>query len=418
MQRIPHLTNITTPLLLNSIALLDRQKYYACHHDAAQRLIAGVDATLVGRADDGNDVDVMEISVVYSSPYNRSNKTDEFGKKYYFYPHHHEVEITPACVDWWLRFTERHCEGELHPQGAVCSARIGSGSGRSCEKSGVGESQHSLGDGRRGGGIHARRGSGRGGRGDADRKGGGSVAARGNCGAKRGNSSSVASASITNAPSSQAAVNSDDPARAQCICLDVTKKHWPRCKYCDKLCSAGITRIKYHLAGIKGFNVTKCKNVPTTVKEEMFALLTKKTGEKEQKNKEKQRDRAEINLDHSDGASVSEEDPDHGNEVLVVKSNPSKGSCISRSAAGGGTIENFYKPPSIEESIQMTQRGIKVINKVQTTLITQKREECRDRACEYICKWFYEASIPHNTVTLPSFVHMLEAIRQFGRGLR
>jgi hypothetical protein len=57
-------------------------------------------------------------------------------------------------------------------------------------------------------------------------------------------------------------------------------------------------------------------------------------------------------------------------------------------------------------------------NKVQTKLTTQKREERRDRACEYICQFFYEASIPHHTVTLPSFAHMLEAIGQFGRGLR
>jgi hypothetical protein len=51
-------------------------------------------------------------------------------------------------------------------------------------------------------------------------------------------------------------------------------------------------------------------------------------------------------------------------------------------------------------------------------LTTQKREERRERTCEYICQFFYEASIPHHTVTLPSFAHMLEAIGQFGRGLK
>jgi len=56
--------------------------------------------------------------------------------------------------------------------------------------------------------------------------------------------------------------------------------------------------------------------------------------------------------------------------------------------------------------------------KVQTKLSTQKREERRDRACEYICQFFYEAGTAHNTVTLPSFAHMLEAIGAFGRGLR
>ena len=56
--------------------------------------------------------------------------------------------------------------------------------------------------------------------------------------------------------------------------------------------------------------------------------------------------------------------------------------------------------------------------KVQTKITTQKREERRDRACEYICQFFYEASIPHNTVNLPSFAHMLKAIGSFGKGLR
>ena len=49
---------------------------------------------------------------------------------------------------------------------------------------------------------------------------------------------------------------------------------------------------------------------------------------------------------------------------------------------------------------------------------TQKREERRDRACEYICQFFYEAGIAHNTVTLPSFHLMLEAVGDFGRSLR
>ena len=51
-------------------------------------------------------------------------------------------------------------------------------------------------------------------------------------------------------------------------------------------------------------------------------------------------------------------------------------------------------------------------------MTTQKREERRDRTYEHICLWFYEASIPHNTITLPSFDHMLEAIGQFGRNLK
>jgi hypothetical protein len=191
----------------------------------------------------------------------------------------------------------------------------------------------------------------------------------------------------------------------------MSKKHAIQCKYCDKVIHGGITRVKYHLASIGGFNVTKCKKVPAPVKQEMEALLTKKTGENEQRKKEKQRERDEIDLDKSDGSN--EEDNEHENDVIVLKSTRvSNNSSSSRPSTNGGsgTIDNFYKPQSVEESAHK--------NKIQTKLSTQKREDRRDRACEYICQFLYEVGIAHNTVTLPSFGHMLEAIGAFGRGLR
>nr|ABA99325.1 hAT family dimerisation domain containing protein [Oryza sativa Japonica Group] len=162
------------------------------------------------------------------------------------------------------------------------------------------------------------------------------------------NPSSAASVSVEAGPK-QAGINSDDPAWAHCFCPDITKKHHLRCKYCDKVCTAGITRIKYHLAGIKGFNTTKCQKVPSPVQQEMFDLLTKKTSEKEQKNKEKEVARAEVDIENSDCESGSE-GSDHGNNVLVVKPKETTGSSSSRSVAGGHTIDKYYKPPSIEES--------------------------------------------------------------------
>jgi hypothetical protein len=179
---------------------------------------------------------------------------------------------------------------------------------------------------------------------------------------------------------------------------------------------AGITRVKYYLACIGGYGVSKCDKVPTDVKEEMLALINKKTCAKEEKQKEKKRARDAIDLDHSEGEMCSE-DSDHGNEVIVLKS--SKGPSHSVvSSCGSGSIKMFYKPASIEEAVQKNQKGAYVSEKVQSKITTQKREEQRDRAVEYICQFFYEASIAHNTVLLPSFANMVEAIGAFGRGLR
>ncbi|WVZ53074.1 hypothetical protein U9M48_004061 [Paspalum notatum var. saurae] len=184
----------------------------------------------------------------------------------------------------------------------------------------------------------------------------------------------MASASVgAAAAAAQPVINSDDPAWAHCFCPNITKKHSLICNYCGKKVNAGITRMKYHLAQMSGFNVRKCSKVPSPVKQEMEALINKKDGDKEEKKKEKERDREGIDIDHSDGEKSSDEDSDTGTSLSA---------------------------------------------KVQAKLTTQKREERRDRVCEYICQFFYEASIPHNTVTLPNFSHMVEAIGQFGRALR
>ena len=158
-----------------------------------------------------------------------------------------------------------------------------------------------------------------------------------------GHPSSTASTPVAGA---QRAINSDDPAWSHCYCPDITKKQNLKCKYCDKFCSAGITRIKYHLAGIKGFNTTKCLKVPPQVQQEMFALITKKTSEKEEKAKEKERERAKVDIDHSDCGSGSE-DSEHGNIVLMVKPMETKGSSSSRSVVHSGSIQKYYKPPTI-----------------------------------------------------------------------
>jgi hypothetical protein len=156
------------------------------------------------------------------------------------------------------------------------------------------------------------------------------------------NPSSVASASITQSTTTTTTMKSDDPAWKHCYCPDLKKKHSLKCNYCDKLINAGITRVKYHLANIAGFNVSKCKKVPTPVKEDMVALLTKNCDAKEKKRKEKQRERDEIDLDNSGGDRSSEEESEHGNDVIVLKS--TKGGSSSRLATTGGTIDKFYKP--------------------------------------------------------------------------
>jgi hypothetical protein len=198
---------------------------------------------------------------------------------------------------------------------------------------------------------------------------------------------------------------SDDPAWKYCSNADQIKKNYVKCNFCDKVMSNGVTRAKFHLAGIRGNNVTPCLNVPSDVKKEIVALLLATGEAKDKQAKALYTVRDKVNLDHLDG---EESDEDRDNSVVVLKSKP------RQSSSKGGSILKFYSSSTVEESVKKKSLG----EKTQTLLSTQERENKRRRACEYICQFFYEASIPHNAVTLPSFACMLEAIGRFGKDLQ
>jgi hypothetical protein len=187
---------------------------------------------------------------------------------------------------------------------------------------------------------------------------------------------------------------------------DVNKKGSLQCTFCSGIYHGGITRIKYHLGKVPKSNVAKCKKVPSDVQQEILEVLAIKSDNKQKKAEEKEEDRVVVDLSHSEGEEHSDAE---GNSVIVVKKMSSKGH--------SGPIDKFCRLTT--EEIVAARKGKGVLSeKVQSKISTEKREEKRDRACEYICNFFYDASIPHNVTTLPSFELMLEAIGDFGRGLR
>ncbi|KAG6394125.1 hypothetical protein SASPL_144704 [Salvia splendens] len=123
--------------------------------------------------------------------------------------------------------------------------------------------------------------------------------------------------------------DSTDPAWKYCTMPDVTKKNSLKCNFCGKLCHGGITRIKYHLGNVPKSNVAKCTLVPSDVKEEMLQLLGQKTTVKQRKTKEKEEDRAVVDLSHSEG----EGSDDGRNSVVALKR--------VRGGSSGGPIEKL-----------------------------------------------------------------------------
>ena len=84
-------------------------------------------------------------------------------------------------------------------------------------------------------------------------------------------------------------------------------------------------------------------------------------------------------MSHSEGEEHS--DADGSDSVIVLKKVTGKG------ASSGGPMDKFCK--LTPEEIVAARKGKSVVaDKVQSKLSTEKKEEKRDRACEYICQFF------------------------------
>jgi hypothetical protein len=105
---------------------------------------------------------------------------------------------------------------------------------------------------------------------------------------------------------------SDDPAWAHAHTVSEARNN-TICLYCNKLIKrGGITRLKYHLAGIRG-QVEPCKSAPDDVKWQMKQLI-------EDLNKSKQTKRkinAKIASPYGDPIDVDEEEKEEGGDVVA-----------------------------------------------------------------------------------------------------
>ena len=125
---------------------------------------------------------------------------------------------------------------------------------------------------------------------------------------------------------------------------DPNRTYALECIFCDKILTSGVTRVKYHLAGIKKCNATPCQKVPQVVKEEMKVLLLKSNDAKDKKITELEKIRSSVNLDHSEGEEESDDDSD--NDIVL--------STQSRSRSQGGPMDKFCMS-SVEECVKRNQ---------------------------------------------------------------
>ncbi|RZC29160.1 hypothetical protein D0Y65_000946 [Glycine soja] len=177
------------------------------------------------------------------------------------------------------------------------------------------------------------------------------------------------------------------------------------CDFCHKTTTGGISRAKRHQLQIKG-DVGSCKKVLEDVKLEMIATYEKKIVETTTYMEAMQ----EEDEEEEDGIleiarlKSGKKRPTTSNEASSTASN-------KRITTKKGPIDFlFSKAP--EESIKLgkTMR--------QSSVNETYNKAARDRAVQYIARFFFRNGIPFNVAKSKSFKLMIEAIGTYGPHLK
>ncbi|XP_058227208.1 uncharacterized protein LOC131335736 [Rhododendron vialii] len=194
--------------------------------------------------------------------------------------------------------------------------------------------------------------------------------------------------SMTSAPA-----KSDDPAWAYGK-LVLGKKNNIICLFCNNhLKGGGITRLKQHLAGVKG-EVEACKNVPIDVKWQMNQTLEGYRQEKERRER--------ISKAVGEGASYQALDEEEKESLLDKRTTTdTSGTKKKRSKTIGG----FFAPrttPGAQPSIKSALSSKQTI----------------DEARMAVARWWYDANIPFNATLSPYYQPAIDAMLAVGPGFK
>ena len=186
-----------------------------------------------------------------------------------------------------------------------------------------------------------------------------------------------------------------DPDRKYSV-QDPNNKNNFKCNFCGKIFTGGVYRLKQHLAG--GWkNAVDCNLCPKAVREEIRSYMSRKEAAREEQTRSR--------MLSSDFGFNDDDDEDcveiEGNGKRPQKKKPRQKSPMDR-----------WCTPNPEEVVKSRKDGR------QQTINQVVHKELRDKACKEIARWFYDAGIPFHAATYDSFKIMIEAIGQFGPGMK
>ena len=98
---------------------------------------------------------------------------------------------------------------------------------------------------------------------------------------------------------------------------------------------------------------------------------------------------------------------------IATKDEVVVGCFLQKKSRQKGLIDHFF---TLNAKMVVQNRRNRKMN--QTTINDAYKKETRERSCMFIIRGMYETAIPFNTIIYPSFQPMIEAIGQYGVGMK
>ncbi|XP_040255209.2 uncharacterized protein [Aegilops tauschii subsp. strangulata] len=200
----------------------------------------------------------------------------------------------------------------------------------------------------------------------------------------------MAASSASEVASSRLKRNSDDMAWEFAMLIDPDDLQRVKCKLCGKVMSGGVTRMKQHIAQIKG-SMTSCMQATLEQQARCKDAYEAPKKKKKQKLQEENEVRALVTIE------ANEEDQAELNEV--GNSDPKK-----------GPMDQYLAPidPSIPLNMKRFQRNI-------NDSVDKERSY---RVGQYLARWLYKKNVPFNAINDDDFKQFCEALGRYGPNWR
>ncbi|KAJ8775002.1 hypothetical protein K2173_020006 [Erythroxylum novogranatense] len=212
----------------------------------------------------------------------------------------------------------------------------------------------------------------------------------------------------SNIPDQSSSGRYNDPAWAHAGVVPGQKNH-TICLFCNKhLKGGGITRLKRHLAGVKG-DVEACKKVSHDVKWQMKTLLDEHQFEKDRRER--------LNLEIGSGSSFPGFRGDYGD----VQGGSGSG---SGTGSGTGSVPSQFQDP-VQSEVRKRRRQLSGFFAPRTTPGAQpsirSAMQTRDAAHNVnmaVARWWYDTGSSFNASQSYYYQPMIDVIASYGPGYK